>query len=39
MLFNHKQFSKRSNGGDRKLGDLLVIRDSYYGAEDKEATE
>ena len=39
MLFNHKQFSKQSNGGDRKLGDLLVIRDSYYGAEDKEATE
>ena len=39
MLFDHKQFSKQSNGGDRKLGDLLVIRDSYYGTADKEATE
>jgi len=34
MMFNHKQFSEQSNGGDRKLGDLLVIRDSYYGAEE-----
>ena len=34
MMFNHKQFSKQSNGGDRKLGDLLVIRDSYFDAEE-----
>ena len=33
MMFNHKQFSKQSNGADRKLGDLLVIRDSYFDAE------
>ena len=39
MMFNHKTFSKQSNGADRKLGDLLVIRDSYYGAADKEAAE
>ena len=34
MMFNHKQFSKQSNGADRKLGDLLVIRDSYFDAEE-----
>ena len=39
MMFDHKTFSKQSNGADRKLGDLLVIRDSYYGATDKEAAE
>ena len=39
MMFDHKTFSKQSNGADRKLGDLLVIRDSYYGAADKEAAE
>lgn len=35
MMFNHEQFSKQSNGGDRKLGDLLVIRDSYFDAEEE----
>ena len=39
MMFDHKTYSKQSNGADRKLGDLLVIRDSYYGATDKEAAE
>lgn len=39
MIFNNDTYSKQSNGADRKLGDLLVIRDSYYGAENKEATE
>lgn len=39
MMFGHKSFSKQSNGADRKLGDLLVIRDSYYGAENKEGEE
>ena len=34
MMFNHEQFSKQSNGADRKLGDLLVIRDSYFDAEE-----
>ena len=33
MMFDHKTYSKQSNGAVRKLGDLLVIRDSYYGAE------
>ena len=37
MMFNHKQFSKQSNGADRKLGDLLVIRDSYFDAEEEQA--
>lgn len=36
MFFDNDQFSKPSNGGDRKLGDLLVIRDSYYGAAEEE---
>jgi len=39
MMFDHQTYSKQSNGADRKLGDLLVIRDSYYGAADKEAAE
>ena len=38
MMFDHKTYSKQSNGADRKLGDLLVIRDSYYGAADKEVS-
>lgn len=28
MVFNHERYSKQSNGGDRKLGDILVIRES-----------
>lgn len=39
MIFDHKTFSKQSNGADRKLGDLLVIRDSYYDAAGEEATK
>jgi len=39
MMFDHKTYSKQSNGADRKLGDLLVIRDSYYDATDEEAAE
>ncbi len=39
MMFDHKTYSKQSNGADRKLGDLLVIRDSYFDAADKEATQ
>jgi len=39
MMFDHKTYSKQSNGADRKLGDLLVIRDSYYGASGKEGAE
>lgn len=27
MVFNGERYSKQSNGGDRKLGDILVIRD------------
>lgn len=27
MVFNDERYSKQSNGGDRKLGDILVIRD------------
>ena len=27
MLFNHERFSQQSNGGDRNLGDILVIRE------------
>lgn len=28
MVFNHQRFSRQSNGGDRGLGDILVIRES-----------
>ena len=27
MAFNQKRYSKQSNGGDRKLGDILLIRE------------
>jgi len=27
MVFNEDRFSKQSNGGDRKIGDILLIRD------------
>ena len=30
MVYNHERYSVQSNGGDRDLGDILVIRDSYY---------
>lgn len=28
MMFEHKRYSVQSNGGDRNLGDILVIRES-----------
>ena len=28
MVFNQERFSKQSNGGDRKLGDILLIRET-----------
>jgi exopolysaccharide biosynthesis protein len=28
MVYNHQRFSKQSNGADRELGDILVIRES-----------
>lgn len=28
MVFNHERYSQQSNGGDRKLGDILLIRES-----------
>ena len=28
MVFNHERYSKQSNGADRELGDILVIRES-----------
>lgn len=28
MTFGHERFSRQSNGGDRKLGDILLIRES-----------
>ena len=27
MVFNHERYSKQSNGGDRALGDILLIRE------------
>lgn len=30
MVYNHERYSVQSNGGGRDLGDILVIRDSYY---------
>ena len=36
MIFNHDRYSQQSNGGDRKLGDILVIRESASAGEDKE---
>lgn len=39
MMFDHKTFSKQSNGADRKLGDLLVIRDAYYDTPNEEGAE
>ena len=27
MVYNHERYSKQSNGGDRKLGDILLIRE------------
>lgn len=32
MVFNQQRYSKQSNGGDRKLGDILLIRESAPAA-------
>lgn len=32
MVYNHQRFSKQSNGADRELGDILVIRESAGAA-------
>ncbi len=37
MVFNHERYSKQSNGADRELGDILVIRESLNMAQ--EATQ
>jgi len=37
MVFNHERYSKQSNGADRELGDILVIRES--GNQEQEATQ
>ena len=29
MYFNHQPFSRQSNGADRQIGDILVIREAY----------
>lgn len=34
MVYDHERYSVQSNGGDRNLGDILVIRDSYYTMEE-----
>ena len=31
MTFNHERFSRQSNGGDRRLGDLLIIVETEEG--------
>lgn len=36
MVFNHERFSKQSNGADRKLGDILVIRESGNATQEVE---
>lgn len=30
MTFNHERFSRQSNGGDRKLGDILLITEEGF---------
>lgn len=34
MLFNEDRYSKQSNGGNRKIGDILLIREAPVGAEE-----
>ncbi|MBQ7800706.1 MAG: phosphodiester glycosidase family protein [Oscillospiraceae bacterium] len=34
MVFNHERYSQQSNGGDRSLGDILVIREPAAEQED-----
>ena len=30
MYFNHRPFSRQSNGADRQIGDILIIREDSY---------
>lgn len=39
MVFNHERFSRQSNGGDRGLGDILVIRETIQDETIPEETE
>lgn len=39
MVFNHERYSRQSNGGDRGLGDILVIRESASDAQVQEGAE
>lgn len=39
MVYNQERYSQQSNGGDRDLGDILLIRDSYYTAPKEEEAE
>lgn len=34
MLFNDERYSKQSNGGNRKIGDILLIREAPVAAEE-----
>ena len=34
MVFNHDRYSQQSNGGDRNLGDILVIREPEAATEE-----
>lgn len=36
MVFNHERYSQQSNGGDRNLGDILVIREPAAEQEGEE---
>ena len=38
MVFNQERYSRQSNGGDRKLGDILLIRD-FLPPADEEISE
>lgn len=35
MVFNHERFSRQSNGADRGLGDILLIREAVSTAEEE----
>ena len=39
MVFNHKRYSKQSNGGGRDLGDILLIREPVAAPAVKEAAQ
>ena len=37
MVFDAERYSKQSNSGDRKLGDILLITEAGYGKQEDEA--